>query len=334
MATIHEVLAEIQDLTNQNLKILTALNDSFYTSKEHISLELNNNTYVLPSFLSLENKINTLSDDFYNLVNAPKTGEAAFVFDGTTQKIQMKGFSNTPLPLSVDADLRNFYIEKNDVLKDFLTPLPYVKWNISSLPMDINKVNVKKIIPKNSTLRSTIQGLTDPTYGNVYKTLANYVEDVDYIMYDTVMQVPLIDGTATGTYTIAEVSDKRIDQYLDEWYTIRFNEDLTYTIKNGTIQKDFKVGDRLVTFDDKSCFEITSLARERRTVEVKALGGAYYDLTVYDSSDLDTAKMRILLQNDEITDKYLKVPLEEDDYVCIFLAPINELSVQAPWSDE
>jgi len=332
MATIHEVLAEIQDLTNQNLKILEALNDSFYTSREHVSVEINNNTYTLPSFLALENKVNTLSDNFYNLVNAPKTGEAAFVFDGATQRIQMKGFSNTPLPLNVSAEDGKFYVEKNDVLKDFLTPLPYIKWNITELPIDIKHVNVRKVIPKNSGLRNLISNLVDPTYGNVYKTLVNYVEDEDYVMYDTVMDVPIIDGIADGTYTIAEVSDKIIDQNLEEYYTIRFNEDLTYKIKNGTIQKDFKLGDVLVTYDDKSSFEIIGLSKERRTVEVKVKGGAYYDLTVWDVADLDSSKMRILQQQEEVTDHYLKVPLEEDDYVCIFLAPINELNIQAPWS--
>ena len=47
------------------------------------------------SFLSLENKINALRDDFENLVNAPKTGEAHFTFDGSSKVIELKGYNNT-----------------------------------------------------------------------------------------------------------------------------------------------------------------------------------------------------------------------------------------------
>ena len=334
MANINDVLINIQDLTNKNLKILEALNDSFYTTREHISLELNNSTYTLPSFISLENKINTLSDNFYNLINAPKTGEAAFVFDSGTQKIQMKSFTNTPLPLDTPTLGELFEVEQNDVLKDFLTPMPYVKWDISSLPADIKYINVKKLIPKNDILRNRISSLTDITYGNVYKTLADMTEDTDYVVYDTLVRCPLKNGIADGEYTIASVSDKTINTNLDEFYTIKLNENLTYKIKNGTIQKDMKVGDKLVTVDDKTGFEIIELSKEKKELYVQVLGGAYYDLTVYDPvTNLDSSKLRILQETTELSDSYLKIPLEEDSMIVVFVAPVNELNVQAPWSN-
>ena len=87
-ANITEYLSKLQELAKQNIKLLNAINESFHTKQEYISIELGNNSFNVPSFLSLENRLNTLQANFENLVEAPKTGTAAFVFDGATKTIQ------------------------------------------------------------------------------------------------------------------------------------------------------------------------------------------------------------------------------------------------------
>ena len=57
---IADYLRQIETLTNTNLQILKTLNDAFYTRKNHLFAEVDNTTYVIPSFISLENKINML----------------------------------------------------------------------------------------------------------------------------------------------------------------------------------------------------------------------------------------------------------------------------------
>ena len=88
----------------------------------------------------MENKLNTLEDNFENLVNAPKTGEASFSFDGNTQSIEVKGFTNVPNKAFDNIDVENlvknmktFSYKKNEVFKDFLTPTPYVKIDLSQI---------------------------------------------------------------------------------------------------------------------------------------------------------------------------------------------------------
>ena len=67
-ANIADYLAQIESLTSTNLQILKTINDSFFTKKDHLFAEIDDTTYVIPSFISLENKINMLQENFENLV--------------------------------------------------------------------------------------------------------------------------------------------------------------------------------------------------------------------------------------------------------------------------
>ena len=87
MANVVDYLNSIQKLTDTNLQILKALNDSFYTKQNHLYAEVNDTTYVIPSFLSLEHKIDALQENFENLVKSPENSEANFNFDGNTRAI-------------------------------------------------------------------------------------------------------------------------------------------------------------------------------------------------------------------------------------------------------
>ena len=163
--SLTEYLTSIQELTKKNIEILNALNDAFYTKSEHLSVTIDNKPYVIPSFISLENKINTLEDNFENLVNAPRTGEAVFNFNGNTQEIQVKGFSNVPstafegLDMEQVAGIKTFDAVKNSVFKDFLTPTPFIKIGLSTIPDDIQQVNVKKIAVLNPDLIALLKVL-------------------------------------------------------------------------------------------------------------------------------------------------------------------------------
>ena len=59
-ANVADYLAKIETLTNTNLQILQTLNDSFFTKKNHLFAEIDDATYVIPSFISIENKLNVL----------------------------------------------------------------------------------------------------------------------------------------------------------------------------------------------------------------------------------------------------------------------------------
>ena len=142
---ISDYLAQVTKLTNTNVQLLKALNDSFNTDKNNISVTIDGSTYVIPSFISLENKLNNLQMDFENLVNAPETSEAYFAFDGDSRSIEVRKFEQAPSSL-VLGNQDTFYHEENNVFKDFLTPVPYLKFDTSSIPNDVVSVDVRKVV--------------------------------------------------------------------------------------------------------------------------------------------------------------------------------------------
>ena len=153
-ANIADYLTQIERLTNTNLQILKSLNDSFFTKKNHIYAEVDETTYVIPSFLSLENKINSLQENFENLVKSPETSEAYFNFDGNTRAIEVRKYSHVPNGITLPV-ISKYGIESNDIFKDFMTPVPYVNLDLpETMPNDIVEVNVKKIVPKSDSLKA------------------------------------------------------------------------------------------------------------------------------------------------------------------------------------
>lgn len=335
MANITDYLYRLQDLTNTNLKILTAINDAFSTKKEHLSVMIGAKRYIIPSYIALENKIDQLQSDFENLVSIPKTGEAAITFDENTQKIRLLGYSNSPEEQHI-TPISTFYSEKVDILKDFMTPSPYVKLNLSTLSDNASWVNVKKIAAKNPNMIAAMQEMqTDGVmkWEDMAHILYNYEEDKDYVEYDTLKRVPLKDNVPYGTYEVRTVKQQWIDENFEEHYSLEVNQDLTYTAQNQSVEFDIEVGDYLVTNDDTVKLLVEDIETASRSVQVKVLYGAYAEIHDITHGG-DHCKLRYYKQRDYTQFKYVNVPLEEDQHVCIFVAAINdEMNIQAPWGE-
>lgn len=369
MASVVDYLSQIQKLTNTNLQILKTLNDSFYTKKNHIFTEIDNTTYVIPSFISLENKINALQENFENLVKAPETSEAYFNFDGNTRAIEVRKYSHVPDSISLQT-VSSFGVESNDIFKDFMTPVPYVNLELPTLPNDIVKVNVKKIIAKNTELQELfksklmyVETYTDEegehsivkykesvntAYGELYKTLLNYKEDQDYVEYDTIYDLPIRKNLGNATYIIESVVSDIIDKDLDEYVTLklrnnltdnRYSNTLTYKLFDDTIEKPIQVGDELINFDGTGKVVVTEVRTSTNTIVVKVVNGEYLNFIGTDSYDTDgdkdihdLSKLRYHVAFDFDDNKYVKIPLEEDQYVYIAVAPLNSrMNIQAGW---
>ena len=356
---VADYLTQIESLTNTNLQILKTINDSFFTKKNHLFAEIDDTTYVIPSFISLENKINMLQENFENLVKAPENNEAYFNFDGNTRAIEVRKYSHVPDSLKLNT-VSTFEVESNDIFKDFLTPVPYINFDLPSLPNDIVEVNVKKIIAKSDELKmlfrnklaytvETIDKDGNPIvethyyqsaneeYGNMHKLLLNYTEDKDYIEYDSVYKIPLRKNIGTGTYIIESIVDDIIDDDLNELITlkIRDNNKLTYKLFDDTIEKPLKVGDELINYDG------TGKVVNTNTIVVRVVNGEYLNFLGTDNYDTnndsdihDMSKLRFYATIDFDLDKYIKVPLEEDQYVYVAIAPINSrMNVQSSWGN-
>ena len=354
--SLSEYLQEIQDLTTKNYEILKAINDSFYTKSEHLSVNINNENYQIPSFIHLENKLNTLEDNFFNLVNAPKTGEAVFDFNGNTQSIEVKGFTNVPKTAFAGADINNiaktlnsFSSKKNEIFKDFLTPMPYIKIDLSNLPDDIHQVNLKKIVIKNNDLLALLKKAgnwqtadkeikTEESkcvsikYSDAIKKMYLYT-DSDYTEYEKVYTLPLRYELGSGQYKIQKIEENWTDDNLIEHYKLKLDK-LTYTIADDTIERSLFIGDHLVTNNDKIKLKIENIYSATNTVQVEVENNGFADLCTVDDQNEELYTLNFFADGNIQKMKYLDVPLEEDQYIMIFIAPIQRNSlVQSPWAD-
>ena len=346
MSSVAESLEQIQSLTKTNLQILKAINDSFFTKRDHLVVNVDENQYVIPSFISLENKVNSLQEGLQNLISAPKTGEAHFNFDGNSQTIEVRGFTCTPNSLKLNP-VNEYGVESTDIFKDFTTPKAYVKLALTGedcyIPNDIATVNVKKVIAKSDEMKNIFSSLIGKNtsltipFSDILMKKTNYVEDIDYVEYDTVYQLPIRKSIGSGTYIIESIDEDKIDSNLIEQLTLTISNStpLTYKLFDETIEKKLQVGDELVTFDDSAKVRIIEVRQNTRQVVVEVLNGDYLNL-VADSGDSsyvsDLSKLKFFSPVSFEDDKYIKVPLEEDQYVAIFVAPLNSrMNIQSSW---
>ena len=369
-ANIADYLKQIESLTNTNLQILKSLNDSFYTKKNHLYTEINDSTYIIPSFLSLENKINMLQENFENLVKSPENCEAYFNFDGNTRAIEVRKYNYTPNSIKLPT-LTNYSVESNSIFKDFLTPVPYINIELPEIPNDITEVNVKKIVAKSDKLKNLFknrlsylvetvneagetitetryyQSINDK-YSSIYKFLYNYVNGTDYEEYDSIYKLPTRKNIGSSSYVIERVISDIIDDDLNELITLKlrsdiddpqYNNKLTYKLFDETIEKQLQVGDELVNYDGTGKVVITNITPSTNTMTVKIVNGEYLNFLGTDTYDTNNdtnihnlSKLRFYAAIDLNDNKYVKIPLEEDQYIFVAIAPINnKLNVQSSW---
>lgn len=331
---ITEVLYEIQKLTRDNLKILDAINESFYSTRENVSTIIDGTKYTIPSFIYLESKLNVLEENFKNLISAPQTGEAAFVFDGNTQSIAMQRFTTTPAPLKLK-DPKSFQVKENEIFKDFITPNAFVRFNVDEIPNDINEVVVKKVTFTNPALIEFVKENfgNDKTYQNIIKMTYNYVSGSDYSDYDTIVRLPSHKKQAWGRYTINKVISQNIDSNFIQHYALRLNDDLDYLTENGTIERGLKVGDILLCNNDTVKLSIDKINYSEREITITVLNNAYANLTMYTDETHDDTGVLNYFSDIVSDDRYVDVTLEEDELTAVFIAPLNKLNSQATFGE-
>ena len=81
---------------------------------------------------------------------------------------------------------------------------------------------------------------------------------------------------------------------------------------------------------------IIEIRSNSRQIVVEVLNGDYVNLVAdiesVDNKISDLSKIKFYSSIDFDNDKYVNVPLEEDQYVAIFISPLNDrMNIRAPW---
>ena len=329
MSSLNTYLQKIQDLTDKNMQILNLINSAFYSNTEHVSAMVGEESYTIPSFLHIENKLNDLEGNWDRLVSSPLKGEAAFVLDGSTRKIRIAGYETQPPAVDEISSLpEHFSVENNDVFKDFLTPLLYLKMDLGSIPDSVREVNVRKVVLKNAALQSRMDAMKDEgiavkgvSWLDVSPWLEGYTEDADYVLYDKIYRLPLRTVDYDGKFTVTGVTVTQRDGLV---YWDGVINGYTYSYDNGSMTADLKPGDILMS-DEASCrMKVAGIDYNAKTVSLVITEG-YIPASA-------SVPLRLYVPAGRVNDKYVKVPLEEDSRVMIFVSPLNtDINTGAMW---
>lgn len=337
---ITEVLHQIQETTKANLQLLKTINESFITQREHVSTIINGETYTLPSFIYLESKLNVLEENFKNLINAPQTGEAAFVFDGNTQSIAMQRYTTTPKSLKLK-DVKKFNVKENALFKDLVSPNLYVRVNVEEIPNDISHVVLKKVAFKNKELIDVVEKekfKKDKSYLSLYSVIngSSWIRGVDFDEYDIEVRLPSLTEERYGEYHIDTIISQKIDEDFIQHYKVRIQEDpkFHYTLGVNTSMDDYiKVGDTLLCNNGTVKLRVDEIVASEKTLTLTVLNNGYANLTPYIDFTQDDTGVLTYFTDIMNNNKYVDVTLEEDDCVAIFIAPLNKMNVRASFGD-
>lgn len=344
--TVTECLTKINELTAQNLQILKTINSSFYTQKSHLVADIAGERFTIPSFLSLENKVNHLQDSFNSLVKSAQTGGAWYNIDGNSKEIQVLNYQSAPCPLNVQSP-KGFDVEEPSFFKDMLTPSPYINIDLSDVPDDISQVNVKKITPYDSQLVSSLKAAVkngkvsyidihsiieagDPGTGRVY------IKGSDYSEYDSLMVLPVRTMTCSGEFVIEEIVSDTIDEDLQNIIELKLRGDLKYLLADGVTKKLLNIDDELTTWDGSAKVVVENVNLATNVVKVRVKSGEYLNLLADNTpgATSDYSVLRFWKASDFNKDKYVHIPLEEDGEVYICVAPVNSrMNTQSRWSE-
>lgn len=362
MASVTEHLLLLQKLTQTNLEILQTINESFYTKQNHLYANINDEKIAIPSFIALENKINMLEENFNNLVNSPASGEAYFNIDGNSRAIQVKKYTHTPNSLVLDKT-DNFIIDDTNIkiLKELLTPAPKVRFNIPAIPNDIVYVNVKKIIAKSDSLKSTLkdlmttrneQGVEEErpsisyAYSDMHKLLNTYKKDEDYEEFDQLTRLPIRKNVGSGVYVVEDIISDIIDENLDNYITVKikmnlndpqYSNNLTYKLFDETIERKLSVGDYLTNYEGTAKLQIAEIKTSTNVLVLKVINGEYVNLVGINSYDYskninDLSKLRFYSPIDFNEDKYVDITVYDAPYMFVAIAPVDDkMNVQSSW---
>jgi len=361
---VSEALLKLVDLTSENVKLLEALNDSFYSKNAHIQTDIQGKKFTIPSFLSLENKINHLQDAFDNLVHSAKAGDAWMNFDGNSKEIKLVGYNpmGNPIELSIKdpngGETKNINTKKPSFFKDMLSPSPYINFALATLPDNVSQINVRKIVLYDKALINRIQtwGLNHGGSSDIihlpyedFKALiidpANGIEmaqGTGWDMYDKVYDMDIRNQIGKGDYVIEKVMKDYIDDNLDEYIDVVISEStpMVWTGVKDAAENNLATGCKLTNYDGAAQFEITKIHIPSRTMTLRVLHGSYINLmpdtTPNDTVHSDYSILKFLTATNEdiiSKDKNLQIPLEEDQYIILYASPITPTTrVQADWS--
>ena len=337
--TIKNYYVKIIDLYNNCIKILTALSQSLSTSSPEIIVSLEDNVeYKIPSYIFLENKLNEISNNINNFFNIPKNGDMWFDNNSNMYKFQLVKSNIAPQIPNIDTTNIVSSFTDNNYLKDFVLPKMYLKMNVKNLTNNIEQIFVKKYIFYNQSLYNVIKNSGYKSNENYLGILYTYQKGIDYDVYDSIVDMPLKKEVYNSKFEIKSIVEMDGG---NPWYdtshtgsdTLHYklvleglgevgsygNRALEYhSQEDSSIVFTLKVGDYLALNESSTIYYVKEVNTRTNEVTLEEKVGHTVIQTFEENSDM----FFTIYTNDFEDYNFIQVPLEENQYIAIFIGTI------------
>lgn len=331
--SLKDYYVKLQGLYENAVNILTAINQSLVSNASEITVDIadtddTTTTVRIPSFLYMENKIEQLENNFNNLFELPNSGDAWFT--KSQDMIKLKMVRSNTAPLSPVMQLNNVYasITDNNFMNDLVSPKTFLKLNVTNLPDNIESMFMKKVIIHSKTLFDELNSANIQSYSDLIAALYNYKANVDYKEYDSVLDLPIKKDTYNSSFKIIDIPEinNSTNPWVDESYGN--HKHLSYKIcldtleysdeENSAISFTLKAGDYICLGNEMVVYKVKNVDLASNTIIIEETIG-HISLQTYE----ENSEMIFTLYNENYGRwNYVEVPLEENQYICIFLGTI------------
>lgn len=334
--TLKEYYIKIYDLYNNCINMLTALNQSLSTSSPQVTINITEENgeitqTKIPSFIYLDNKLDEIKTSFDNFFDIPNSGDAWFENNSNMYKFHLVKSNIAPQTPNISKNNIVTSFTDNNYFKDLVTPKMYLKMNISNLTNNIEKIFVRKYVFYNvesNNIYNIIKDSNITTNEQYIALLYSYVKGKDYDVYDTVVDLPLKKEVYNSNFKIDEIVKLENGNPYTE-YNSEYNKDiLNYKLKLNTIeynhQEDssikflLKIGDHISLNNTNTEYNIKYVNNLTNEVIIEEIHG-HTALQTFE----DNQNMFFTISNNDFDEyNYINVPLEENQYIAIFIGTI------------
>ena len=249
-------------------------NDTFITYDYEQLKDGSVNTYQLPSFISLNNRLKAIENNLQNIA----TGKATLTLnDGTNRKITISNLPQTPAQITGIQDPSTFNIDSNWFFENLMFPGCTVNIDLTGRIDDFSdRVRVARIILNANDTNTQIlwtNDIVNNSYNyNELKAILSY-NDIQYSEDIQTVNLPLVSNTVQGEFQIM-ADPESINGNI--WYTL---DKITYnTIDEiGNVKAEnnvLSVGDRLAY--NNSLFSVVEINQNKLSVRLKIINGSAF----------------------------------------------------------
>ena len=334
--TLKEYYIKIFDLYTNCVNMLTSLNQSLSTSSPQVSVNLkdsNGNIYEtkIPSFIYLDNKLDEIKNSFDNFFDIPNSGDAWFSNNSNMYKFHLVKSNIAPQTPGIENKNLVASFTDNNYFKDLVSPKMYLKMNIENLTNNIEKIFVRKYIFYNTAsndLFNIIKNSNIKTNEQYMALLSSYSKGRDYNVYDTIVDLPIKKETYNSNFKIVELVELESGNPYSEFNSDLNKETLNYKLILDTIeynnQEDtsikflLKVGDKILLNNTNTEYFVKKVNNTTNEVIIEEILG-HTALQPF----AENQNMFFTISNNDYDDyNYIQVPLEENQYIAIFIGTI------------